>query len=123
MKKELEKAKEIKEEVISATNDPSVVADLDAQIAKLEDDLTALDDKVKARKTKLEGVISQGDAFENDFDDFLRWMTKAERNQTQMRPVSADADTAKHQKDEYQVKMLYLLLDTACCCCFVCSCV
>lgn len=87
----------------ATSQDPVMAADLDAQLAKLEDSLNSLDDKLKSRENTLEGVISQGDAFEGDLDDFLRWMTKAERNLAQLRPVSADADTAKHQKDEYQV--------------------
>lgn len=80
-----------------------MAAQLDEQIAKLDDRLNALDDKVNDRKATLEDVISQGDAFEGEMDDFLKWLTKAERQQAELRPASADADVVKHQKNEYQV--------------------
>lgn len=101
----LDKAKEIKEEVVATTNDPVMAADLDEQLTKLDDRLNALDSKAKDRKSTLEGVISQGDAFESEFDDFLKWLTKAERQQAGLRPISADVDMVKHQKDDYQVRL------------------
>ena len=93
--------------MVATTKDPLMAADLDAQLAKLDDRLNALDDKAQDRKSTLEGVISQGDAFESEFDDFLRWLTKAERHQAQLRPISADADVVKYQKEKYQVWQFY----------------
>lgn len=99
----MDKAKEIKEEVVATTNDPIMAAQLDEQIAKLDERLNELDDKVSDRKNTLEDVITQGDAFEGEMDDFLKWLTQAERQQAQLRPISADADIVKHQKSDYQV--------------------
>lgn len=85
------------------TSDPVMAANLDEQLAALDDHLNALGDKAKARKDALEEAISQGDEFENDFDDFIKWLTKAERQIDELSPISADSDLVKQQRDIFKV--------------------
>ena len=99
----LQDAKGKTEEIITATEDPVVKAELADQLANCENNLQSLDDKLKDRKSKLDSIIGEVGAFQNDCDDFLRWLTTTERTLAVAKPVSGDADTVKQQLEDFKV--------------------
>lgn len=99
----MEDAKTKAEEIITATEDPVVKAELADQLAAVGDNLQSLDEKVQERKGKLEGVIEEVDAFQNNYDDFLRWLTTTEKTLAAEKPVSGNAETVKKQQEDFVV--------------------
>ena len=78
-------------------------AELQSRISRAELDLKQLTELIEERENQLQTALARCGQFENDFDDFLRWLTKTERTVAKLRPISADAATVQDQKDTYQV--------------------
>lgn len=91
------------QEIIEASKEPEVESELNNQLSRAADSLEKLSDKLNDRKDKLLSVITQSGEFEKDLDEFLLWLTKTERTVSKLKPISADSDIVKHQREECQV--------------------
>ena len=99
----LKDIKTLAEDLLASSEDPVTAAELQNRISRAELELNQLAEKIEARENQLQAVLAQCGQFENDFDDFLRWLTKTERTVTKLRPISADVATVEEQKDSYKV--------------------
>ena len=102
-KQDLDVAEAIVQEIIEASKEPEVESELNNQLSQAADSLAELSDKLNDRKDKLLSVITQSGEFEKDLDEFLLWLTKTERTVSKLKPISADSDIVKHQREECQV--------------------
>ena len=96
------------EEVIDSSGDPVYAEDLQNELSTIRDQLFQLSSKVEQRNLVLQNIFDQCGQFETDSDNFLRWLTKTERTMSNLRPISADADTVKEQSANFQVSYVIL---------------